>query len=1488
MQASSVTSALSQILRRPAGEFAARSDKALGRIKAAFEVLDLSKVEPEAWEVLHEARQTLHYDDLGVRGDHLTAEAFRKLASIVGIADGRLTQTLWEWMALPAQANLACSSDRPPLQRAKAFVVILAHAILRGQSDSKLALAAGVAYLTLLQSEGARLSWSTLLQPALFSSLLNMFEPFCHSSRSRHISAKDCREKEDCPPNIEQAAADYDDQLYQAEAIDRCTIEGAEELLSVLGRFLRSSSGSLDEDFLAMAIDRLTSITLHAEEESLTRHALAGLSAVISGGGCRDEVRTVAAGVLRGLLPALLMAQDIRCLSRFAPTKKLQSKRVLVLDFMADVVRSHPELVSVRVHSERQDSQVSDSWLQEHEQSPNSQAGSMGMDAPLLTLLQLACVKAPERAEWRTAAADGIVALLSRVSSLELRFDGHSLCFIEYIRRLVHCDRIGWRSVALEIIVLLIERSEDVFSGFEENERIALSKRLLEYLVMRCSDTALSLRRRALSGIASVVTCLSKYPEGVEIIRILWDSAARSTCEVRLSALFARAATDGSANVRRAALSIFDAALPSICSQAETPGDAIPVHFRLALLGCLGKDESPMVRKAAISSISLLARTWSAEVTALLWVGNVLPLSHDPESSVAEKAVSDINNMVLEPLRRPRRGCDLASLSMLTSVIERDPDSTQYFRCALRAHVKSGKGASPDSLLSAALEHAGASLNRAPSDWPLIPWILIEELSALGSARSTSSATQTVLKAWDKFDSGGVAVDINAAGSWMRSRLLGALGHLAPGLTQAWTATLKRTFLERLGSLSVDCEGVRDMMVALERFDACRGEAGAAQTLAWQSALAKALDGKLCWLVKHAQDEHDQRHQSALCRCIFTLGQLASSGAAVDAMSYRSFSEIQSIATQAMRSHDTSTIGSAAVRSHAFAALGKVCLQREELAKKNVELFVLHLDSREAFEVRNNALLVLGDLCARYTCLVERFVVSMARLLCDENSLLRKQAVLVLSSLLSEGYIHFRGMLVHRFLCVLGDPSESIRNVAEYVAVRILHPANPDAISSAFVDLVCVLTGWAGHPSHQDSPLGNKGFELLEFPERRFKIYNFILAMLPDEKKLSIFSQLITDFLGAFLDHEVYVAIPMSQEDAAGQALCDVLSLLESKQLRVDFSARKPAEEDDSPQQAGETQASSSQPMAASRNCALTTMLKRIVREHVMPVLVSLKNVMERRHSPFLGRLRTCMCALLKEFKEDLRDILASDPQLAAEIAYDLREDAIVPASPFSRPDARAPPSRESSSTPQGFLPDHSSAGGGSKAGTVSPHRPRNLMAAFDCSLADEVRPAKRALFRRTSAEEAEADASAHTSMGPPSRKRPRVSEQFPGSPQQAGPSSLGRPISTPQSSSTKSRSLVDTMEKLRARQILSDARDVIDSGSVGERRPAASVDQPDNPDEMQERRQDLEMAFAVAEHWQSKADKDPTSANKAEAGKALGRAHALMHRLGDMPGDLC
>lgn len=223
---------------------------------------------------------------------------------------------------------------------------------------------------------------------------------------------------------------------------------------------------------------------------------------------------------------------------------------------------------------------------------------------------------------------------------------------------------------------------------------------------------------------------------------------------------------------------------------------------------------------------------------------------------------------------------------------------------------------------------------------------------------------------------------------------------------------------------------------------------------------------------------------------------------------------------------DGQKVGPAA-RGHAVAAFGKLCLQREALAKSSVELLVLHLEGRQPFVLRNNIVIVLGDLCQQYTSLVERFVPHVSDLLRDGSELLRRQALTTLSSLVSDGFIRFRGSIVLRFLYSLGDLAFQVRKLVECMFDRVLCPRFPGIIGHSLIDMICVLNGWSGIPG--SAAAGNEAFSLARAPRRRAMVYSFMMGRLTVPQRFAACARLVSKMLAPFVSDEGPLELPMAQ-----------------------------------------------------------------------------------------------------------------------------------------------------------------------------------------------------------------------------------------------------------------------------------------------------------------------------------------------------------------------
>ena len=66
-------------------------------------------------------------------------------------------------------------------------------------------------------------------------------------------------------------------------------------------------------------------------------------------------------------------------------------------------------------------------------------------------------------------------------------------------------------------------------------------------------------------------------------------------------------------------------------------------------------------------------------------------------------------------------------------------------------------------------------------------------------------------------------------------------------------------------------------------------------------------------------------------------------------------------------------------------------------------------------------------------------------------------------------------------------------------------------------------------------------------------------------------------------------------------------------------------------------------------------MVKKNVIENIIPIVIALKHKLEKLRSPLLDDLMTYLREVMKDYKNEVKEILAADKQLATEIQFDLK-----------------------------------------------------------------------------------------------------------------------------------------------------------------------------------------------------------------------------------------
>ena len=387
-----------------------------------------------------------------------------------------------------------------------------------------------------------------------------------------------------------------------------------------------------------------------------------------------------------------------------------------------------------------------------------------------------------------------------------------------------------------------------------------------------------------------------------------------------------------------------------------------------------------------------------------------------------------------------------------------------------------------------------------------------------------------------------------------------------------------------------------------------------------------------------------------------------------------------------------------AARAHAFVTLGKLCLRDEALAKKCLNLFAreLHQSITEtSASVKSNALLVMGDLYVRYTNLVDRYLPVMAACLQagirinsdisflgvnERNgaSLVRKHAVLMLTSLLLQDYIKWRGLMFHRFLVASADDDEGVAKLAEMTLCGPLIRKFPKLFLNNFVESLFVLNRCTAHPIYMSAALSGDsgsgiavGFDGINLSGaigrvRRMQMYKLMLSRMSDEDKLGVIARLAKDVLGAALDsngdmgrvclNPSLSCTPakgcqtLQRDESAANVLSDAFSVLTSPFMKVGRALAN-SDEDESVEESNKAR----QITTAKGNLMVKISRKQMI-EIVLPIVSRLKAILQSSCSPLLKELMQFMTLTFNMYKNEVREFLANDPTLLQEVEYDAKQ----------------------------------------------------------------------------------------------------------------------------------------------------------------------------------------------------------------------------------------
>uniref|UniRef100_A0A8C5PFA2 Condensin-2 complex subunit D3 n=1 Tax=Leptobrachium leishanense TaxID=445787 RepID=A0A8C5PFA2_9ANUR len=881
----------------------------------------------------------------------------------------------------------------------------------------------------------------------------------------------------------------------------------------------------------------------------------------------------------------------------------------------------------------------------------------------LRILLQHLCVKFPDKSDYRSSAVQVLVKLLEKFPNAEYA------SFIDWLYKYSRKPKVSHRAFALDAAVSLLELpSRQTDESFPPDMLKFLQRSFLlqDMVFSRCSDIAPTVRSKGLSCLAQ---CLDRHAssavagarEPLQGIRPQETSGPLQTvitdgCDFLKSdgretlTMLQQRAGDEKTTVRKSALQV----LVNIFKY-----DLIPFSPEdLNTLPDRCRDPAVSVRKQALSSLTELLQAQPQNVQIQkAWLTGLVPVVLDTESTVQEKGLEYLEQIMLRSIAhcnryRPADQRQKLTWDLLTLLTTESQELSRYLTKACHLWAKQNKFSA--TLVTNLISHTEAE-HAAPA------WMLLSKVA--GSSPKLDYTK--VLNFWDQVSR---QTDANITTT---AHVLCVIGHIAKHLP----ADTRRLLIDHLKSWLLEFKSSPELIgpaveslqkLCYAHFDAATG----AQELL-NDVCGHIVDACEEYLSSVLMTESRGRtlDQDMMVKHLFTLGHAAQQCPA--RVGKKVLLLVQSILANSLAADQNSDASQgedisesqplsqfrgsnmpSVVRAHAFITLGKLCLQHDDLAKKCVPALVRELEVCRDMAIRNNVIIVICDLCVRYTAMVDRYIPNVSVCLRDQEPFIRRQTLILLTNLLQEDFIKWKGSLFFRFVSVLVDPDLEIAKLGEFCLVHLLLKRNPIMFSQHFIECVFHFNSYQKHEKYNKfaQTEREKTCFSLKGPknkEKRMKIYKFLLENFTDEQRFNLTSKLSENVLACFVDG----VLPVDAD--ADELLCDVFEIMSCKEIKLSTMRSKPGE-DVGPDDDEMVMANAVIQVAQKK--IISQVQKRNFIDNIVPIITSLKKLLEQRRMSTLRPLMSYLREMMQDYRDEIKDVFAADKQLAVELEYDIRK----------------------------------------------------------------------------------------------------------------------------------------------------------------------------------------------------------------------------------------
>uniref|UniRef100_A0A673XRJ3 Condensin-2 complex subunit D3 n=1 Tax=Salmo trutta TaxID=8032 RepID=A0A673XRJ3_SALTR len=846
----------------------------------------------------------------------------------------------------------------------------------------------------------------------------------------------------------------------------------------------------------------------------------------------------------------------------------------------------------------------------------------------LRILLQHISFRMVDKTDYRTHGAQAVAKLLAKMPC------GDYASFIKWLFDYSRQAKVAYRMFALDVSMALLEQPEREANENLDAELVSfLSHRFLVHNMVfgRRSDASPTVRGHALTCLAQCLD-LPSMNATRSIKELFPTSESLSHTYIYICmyvhmhkdtmALLKHRVSDPKTNVRKCALQAMMGLLKhNVIMLSEE---------NLAVLSERTRDPALSVKKKALQCLmDLLAAHPENSLVQKAWLRGVVPAVVDAESSVQEKALECLEQTILSQVKSHgsysyRDAQQTLTWDLLGLLCDNCQDLGRYFSRAFTVWSKQNKftAAFINNLIShTEAEHATGA------------WLLLSKVASSCPRLDYGK----ILDAWDDLvRSKNVTVTtschilcvIGDIGEHLnedtKSRIVGE----CPSSNQKLNYALQTFLNQHCGELVSLCEAYLSKSLIDRSFEYyCKAS--------------------INWIFCHLYTLG-----VASLHCPSKVGKrivLLVQSVLTSSVEQQSEGSEELAGSQPLSQFKASSMPSS-VRAHAVITLGKLCLQHEELTRKYLPAFARELELCSELAVRSNVVVVMCDLCVRYTNMVDRYVPNVSACLRDKEPLIRKQTLTMLTNLLQEEYVKWKGSLFFRFIAVLVDSDPTIASLCEYCLVHLLLKKNPVMFSQHFIECIFHFNSYEKHKTYNNFPQTKAKFSLkgAQNKERRFTIYRFLLVHFTDAQRFNITIKISQNILACFVDGE----LPLDGDGAA--VLAETFGILSLKEIKLSALSGAAGAGGDEPQE-DEQMAMAKAVMQVAQKKVVSQVQKKVFIESMIPIIINLKSMLEQKRSPVLKDLMGYLQLTMQDYRSEVKEFFAADEQLAVELEYNLK-----------------------------------------------------------------------------------------------------------------------------------------------------------------------------------------------------------------------------------------